>query len=192
MSTNSSQEIPLELSYDELMLGEIEAMSSYDQHMTAYIAVCIEEKMLQKIEQNKYKCTQCANDVLLARDEKINDGLLAMKHNAKQPSESTLKIVLFSNAVMKIISSNQENNFDVVLQTTFNNIDIDDLYSFAEFEQHERKTSNKYSHKEEFISEIIKMYMTLKSQKIGKKITDEEQGELIRQRKKKDIHNAGQ
>lgn len=39
---------------------------------------------------------------------------------------------------------------------------------------------------------MLKQYMTLKSKKIGQKLTEEEQGELIRKRKTDAIHKAGQ
>lgn len=191
-----TQEIEVEIPYEDLMISEIGDMDAYDQHMAAYIALCVEEKILKNIRLNKYKCPECAQD-LLSSAEKINDSLLEMKMNAKQPSESTLKIIVFSNAVMKIISSHREqgNDFDTVWKTIFNNIDIDDLFLYSKFETHKQVTENiskEYSHKEQFIIEIIKTYMALKSEKIGSKITDEERGELIRQRRKNAIHKAGQ
>lgn len=39
---------------------------------------------------------------------------------------------------------------------------------------------------------MLKQYVTLKSKKIGQKITEEEQGVLIRKRRMDAIHHAGQ
>lgn len=70
--------------------------------------------------------------------DKINDTILSLKPEAKQPSASTLKIIIFANAVMKIISQHRDhgNDFDMVLRTIFYNIDIDDLYQYGKFDEH--------------------------------------------------------
>lgn len=193
---DQDQEIELDTNYDEIMLKEFQEMDAYEEHMAAYMALSIEKKLLQKIKQFQYKCCACAS-LLSHSNEEIDDQLLAMKirpiGQLQQPSRSTLKIVIFANAVMKIISSQSEqgNSFNVVWKTIFNYLDIHDLYSTESFE-HEYKKSSQYTHKEEFVIEIVKMYMTLKSKKIGKKITDEERGVLIRHKNKDAIHKAGQ
>lgn len=61
-----------------------------------------------------------------------------------------------------------------------------------DFKEHQHHLTQTYGHKEEFIINLIKMYMTIKSQKIGNKITDEDRGELIRNRRKHAVHQAGQ
>lgn len=188
------QEYDMEIDYIQLMLEEIQTMESYEQHLDAYLALCVEDKLMQNTNRNLYKCNECAH-ILCASKEKINDELLAMKNDsgpAKQPSESTLKIVIFANGVMKLISSksDQGNNFEAVQKTIFNNLDIDSMYTSADFVHIEG--IDFADHKEKFINEIIKTYMTLKSRNIGRKITDEEQGELIRQRRTDAIHKAGQ
>lgn len=188
------QEYDIEIDYNQLILEEIQAMESYEQHLCAYLALCIEDKLMQNINRHLYKCNECAN-ILRASEEKINDELLAMKNDfgsAKQPSESTLKIVIFANGVMKLISSksDQGNNFGVVQKTIFDNLDFGDVYTSVDFVHTEG--TDFVHHKEKFINEIIKTYMTLKSRNIGRKITDEEQGERIRQRRTDAIHKAGQ
>lgn len=96
----------MELGYEHTMMNEIESMDPYEQHMCAYLALCIEEEFLKNtINQHRYGCKRCV-DVLSDADNKINDEFLAMKgEESKQPSTSTLKIVIFSNAVMKIYST---------------------------------------------------------------------------------------
>lgn len=189
--------LELDIMYDSVMLNEIEKMDAYEEHMAAYVALCIEENLLNKIKQFKYKCSGCAS-ILLNSNDRINDELLAKKTiqigQAKQPSQSTLKIVVFANAVMKLISSEceQGNDFGIVWKTIFNYLDIDDLYSTEDFEQHGNKLSFEYTHKEEFVIELVRTYMTLKSMKIGKKITEEERGESVRHKNKDAVKKAGQ
>lgn len=193
---SQAQILELDIDYDRIMLNEINGMDAYDRHLSAYLALCIEEK-LTKISHHKNKCSECA-DVLLAANDRMNDGLLAMKTTAfepaKQPLFSTLKIVVFANAVMKAISSqsDQGNDFDTVCKTIFNYLDIDDLYSTERFEQHEQQESITYTHKEDFVIRVVQTYMTFKSEKIGRKIADEARGELIRHKNKDAVHLAGQ
>lgn len=139
-------------------------------------------------------CLECGS-VLQNSTEKINDELLAMENEsgpAKQPSASTLKIVIFANALMNRISTQSYgvNDFEAVWKTIYNYLDIDDLYTNANF-VHAEKTSY-VDHKEKFVIEVVKQYMTLKSKNIGRKITEEEKGERIRQRRTDAIHKAGQ
>lgn len=190
---NQPDVLELELDYDITMLGEIESAEPYEQHMCAYIALCVEDKYIQNTKQHKNKCTECAN-ILLASNDKINDELLAMKDGQIQPSASTLKIVIFCNAVMKLYSANHNggNSFNAILNTVFKNINIDDLYDESDFSHHEQNVSVLINHKPEFIKELIKTHMILKSHKIGRKITDEDKGELIRYNKKRDYILAGQ
>lgn len=184
----------LEISYEVVMLDEIDGMDPYAQHVCAYIALCVEEEIVQKIKQHKFKCTSC-EFVLSAAQDKINDGLLAMKcEKSKQPSASTLKIVIFCNAVLKMFSAKcyQGSNFNCVWMTLCENVDIDDLYrDFAVIHSGEDESTS-IGHKKEFISELIKIYMSMKSRKIGNKITEEQRGELLRFRKKRHYLLAGQ
>lgn len=187
-------ELELELSYEDVMLAEIDAMDPYEQHMCAYLALCIEEKFLQNTKQYKYKCTKCA-DILSAADDKITDELLAMKgEESKQPSASTLKLIIFANAVMKMYSAEQTqgNCLNSECKTICENLDIDDLYCNFDFGHDEQEQSITHDHKKEFISQLIKVYLVMKSKKIGKKISEEERGEIIRYRKKRDYLLAGQ
>lgn len=147
----------LVVDYDQLMLEEISTMESYQQHMCAYLALCIEKQFMQSINRNQYKCFECLN-VLHGTHERINDDLLAMKNDdgpAKQPFASTLKIVIFSDAVMKSISaqSTEGNHFEAVRKTIYNNLDINDLYTSVDF--HHVEGTNIVDHKDNFILEVL-------------------------------------
>lgn len=194
---NQAEVLELELVYEDIMLCEIEAADPYKQHMYAYIALCVEEKFVEKTRSRKHKCNECAN-ILLFGNDKINDELLALKDKEvgqiQQPSASTLKIIIFGNAVMKIYSEefHSRNNINVMRNAIFKNIDINDLYTDADFSHLLHDEPGVLCHKEEFINLLIETYLTLKSHKICKKITDEEKGELIRFNKKRHYILAGQ
>lgn len=160
----------LEICYETVMMNEIEMMEPYEQHMCAFIALCIEEKFLENTCRHKNKCGICAH-VLLASNERIQDELLAMKvTNAEkntQPSSSSLKIVIFANAIMKMIfeENQQGNSSHAVCALIMENIDINDLYEDFDLIHKEQDEPNPYLHKSEFIQLLIETYMTMKSQK---------------------------
>lgn len=126
-------------------------------------------------------------------NEAINDELLAMKADkVKQPLASKLKVVIFSNAIMRLIwnKNHQGQSFSLVKRIINEHIDIDDLFEGIDFKHEEQDES--ISHKKEFIALLIQTYMELKSQKIGQKITNEKRGELIRYRNKRSVILCGQ
>lgn len=179
-------------SYEEIMMTEMYTMKPYEEHMCSYLALCIEQKFLLNIKLHRFKCLTCA-EVLSNANDKINDELLQMK-GTSQPSASTLKIVIFVNAVMNMLSVQQQQGkcFNTILQIIRENLNIDDVFTeFYTIEHEEQETSTNLSHKAEFISELIKTYMVMKSKNISKKITDIERGELIRYKRKHSYLAAG-
>lgn len=194
---SSQPEFELELCYEFIMLEEIEMMDPYESHMCAYVARIVEEKFIRNTNLHKYKCKKCA-DFLTNSNDKINDELLALKTiesgENNQPSASTFKIIIFANAVMKrVYTENEEGtDFERVREMIIDNLDIDDVYLDGDFDHDEPGESEPVHHKIEFISSLIKTYMTMKSQKIGKKLSDHERGELLRFRKKRAHIEKGQ
>lgn len=180
------QVLKLELDYEFEMLTEIEEADLYGHHLWAFIALCVEENFIKNTKSHKYKCEKCA-DILSSGNDKINDELLAMKDKdvgqIQQPSWSTLKIVIFGNAVMKMYSDRSDrskNSVNVICKNITKNIDVDDLFKDYDFSNHENEDAA--HHKEEFVSLIVQTYIALKSHKICKKISDEEKGENVRHR----------
>lgn len=179
------------------MLAEIGAIEPYEQHMCAHIALCIERKFIKNTEQSKYKCDTCAS-VLLDPSENINDDLLAMNASSaekkNQPSSSTLKLVIFANAIMKKIydENQQDQKFDTVQKMVTEHINIDDLYNDFDLKHFEQDESTSSDHKAQFINLLVKTYMMMKSRKFGKKITEAQQGKLVRFKKKRSIILRGQ
>lgn len=186
--------IELDLDYETVVLEEIETSDAYKQHSWAYIALCVEENFIKNTKSHKYNCKECAN-ILISGEDKINDELLAMRDKnvgkIHQPSSSTLKIVIFGSAIMKLFSevNHSKNSMNVVCNNITKNINCEDLYNEHDFSHCGLEAS---SHKEEFINLIIKTYAALKSHRICKKITDEEKGELIRYKNKRAVILAGQ
>lgn len=190
-------EFDLKCTYEAVMMEEIEAMEPYEQHMCAYIALCIEKKFIQNTQQHKEKCGTCAA-MLLDSSEIINDDLLAMNvssaEDKKQPSSSTLKLVIFANAMMKrVFDENQQGlNLDAVQKIIADYINIDDLYNDFDLKHIEQDEPSSFYHKINFINLLIKTYMTMKSRKIGKKLTEAQQGKLIRFKNKRTVILNGQ
>lgn len=190
-SVHFDQELDLEVDYESIMLTELEGAEPYEQHMCAYIALCVEEKFIQNTKSHKYKCTECA-EISLSGDEKINDELLAMKNGndgqAQQPSASTLKIIIFSNAFIKMNPEERPtNSFKFLGETISKNIDINDLFnSSPHFD------FSSFDHKKEFIHLLIKTYLNLRAKNLGKKVSEEERGALIRYNNKRAYIESGQ
>lgn len=139
-SINSIENIEVDINlgagHEALVEGEIDSMDSYDEHLCAYVALCIEDKMLKSIKNQKNGCSECLG-ILLEGNEKIYDELLSKKiREHLQPSKSTLEIVLFSNAVMKKINLDpRETSISVVRTIICSNIDMDKLYVAENFER---------------------------------------------------------
>lgn len=162
--------LEIEISYEDVMLRELDGMDEYLQHMSAYIALCIEEEFRKKIKQNRYKCIACAN-ILSSAEDKVDDDLLAKRNvEYKQPSTSTLKLVIFSNAVMNMYSEEhvQGNSRNAIWKTIRDNIDMNDLYDNF-FMHHGQGESISDAHKLDFISHLVKIYINLKSKQFAKK-----------------------
>lgn len=75
-----------------------------------------------------------------------------------------------------------------------NNLEFEYLYSDTEFDDHSSDTvqSGQLSHKENFIKNILDIYLQIKSTAFGKKTTDEVRGEYKRHKNRKQTHFAGQ
>lgn len=188
VTSNNPTEIAelIDINDEELNNIVSNSVEPFEEHLNAYVALCVENRMIQDAQLSKKgSCPICAGN-LLNSEENINDEFLAMKSGVTlQPCKSTQLIVIFSEAILKMISSNEEEiNFDQANKTILNHLKINELYSTSNFEH------NQQDHKEDFVKRIVKTYLTLKSQNIGKRIADEERGAFIRSRLKARTHNA--
>lgn len=193
VSLEQVESVELEVNFNDTITSEKESMDEYDLHVCAYVALSIEQK-LSNVNLKILKCSECIR-ILFDQNEKYTDDLLQRNTDQtvkiKQPCESTMTIVIFSNAVMKAISCHKEISFHTVLKTIYINLDIDQLYTGSEFEEHTYKIPNGNNHKEFFIMEVIRMYLTLKSKNIGARINDEERLAFVRSAHKARKHFAG-
>lgn len=194
---DQSPEFDLEIDYDEVICNELDSVEPYDKHMNASIALDIQDEVTKAMNRaNKKNCSECAN--VFAQNRKINDELLAKAKTGslQQPCESTLKIVILSNVVMRAISSNvRSKDISSVLKTIENHLNYDDLYVASNFVHQQRNQTDVAcgsAHKKDFVGKVIKAYLKLKSEKIGQRITDEERGEFIRNRKNQKVYASGQ
>lgn len=196
VSSKQKREIPIPstevhdidyIDFNDLILKEEQQMDSYEKHMCAYLALCVEQTIF---DSKKPNCSECIL-ILLNTNIKITDELLDMKINQsaeiKQPCESTVNLIVFTNGMLKIITSEQLNDFQVILNTIYQQVDLDQLFNTSNFEGHEYHFPSQNDHKEHFIKNILKTYLTLKSQEIGKRITDEERRAFLKKNKKKTI-----
>lgn len=159
-------------------MEELHRMDPYDEHMCAYLALCVEQKFWQSVKQSKYKCAQCP-EVLSASDDKINDNLLALKGGElNQPSSSTFKIVIFGNAVMKKCEEyNQKKCFNAISKAIHEH--VHDLYNtfythHLLLAEQELEESTPNLHKKEFNSQLIKEFLTIKSRLVASRMTEAE------------------
>lgn len=153
---DQSAEFDLEIDYDEIIFNELESMEAFDQHLNANIALNIENEITKAMShKSKKNCSECAN--VFAQNRKINDELLAKKKtgSVQQPCESTLQIVILSNAVQRFISSNvQSKDISAVFKAIENNLFIDDLYvasNFVHQQQNEADGAWSSAHKKYFV-----------------------------------------
>lgn len=181
--------LDIEMNYATLNNMEI---SLYNQHIYASVASDIEVKITQRIRmQTKLSCQGCLG--VFKDNRKINDNLIAKRiirgHLAAQPCSSTYGIILACEEIIEKIKPLGETDSITVAKTIFHNIhSIKDLYDLTTFESHQLNqvgTIGHLSHKDEFILEIVFMFLTLKSNEICERIFSEERAEERAKKMKK-------
>lgn len=185
-------EIEIEMGYDELLNNTLDL---YQQHMCAYLAVSIETKIVRNIEIRTISaCQDCSK--VFEENTKIFDCFVAKK-NSIQPCSSTRDLIVVCDSVLRLFQSNEHIAFEKMSETIFKVLDIDRLYELSHFNDHRKAEVNQINdmgmtHKDQFIYSILEEYMHMKSKKIGKRITYEEQGQKIRRKATRNIIMAGQ
>lgn len=193
-----SQVKALEIEMNYASLTTIDT-NLYNQHVYALVASDIEAKITKRIQMQKTLSCQDCLDVFKV-NKKIDDAFIAKKigkgHHVAQPCFSTYKITLACEEIIEKTKSLGEVNSIAVAKTIFNNIYfIEELYDSTEFESHQRcrvETIGQFSHKDEFILEIVFMFLTIKSNQICERIFAEERAEeRAKKMKKKNKMSAG-
>lgn len=190
-----------ELEIDELSLYDLlnREIEPYEEHMHAFIASTVETNIIEWISKRSKSACQCCLYVF-NQNSKIYDSFIAKKNETKpiaQPCRSTVDIIKVCNVVLELLQPHTHVPFNIVGKTIFNHLDIDELYESEEFKNHLNPGCNHtvpgMSHKEHFIYNVMSEYLNLKSKKIGKRITIEEQnGRAIRRNLTRSIILAGQ
>lgn len=188
---------PLEVDmskFDELIQADEEP---YEQHLRAYVASQVEKKIIGKItSQSKIACQDCLS--VFSENPKIFDAFIDKKSRTKeisQPCFSTVHILRCCDVLIELLQAEEYINFNVLAKTAFTMISTDELYASTVFGTHEQTncTQTGLTHQDKFIYEVILEYMIMKSSKIGKRITIEEQNcRAIRRKLTRSIIFAGQ
>lgn len=195
--SSAIERIQIEMDYDTLINPELD---EYERHIYAYLASIIETNISKKImARSASGCIECLNT--FNENTKINDSFLKKKNETShivQPCQSTVDIVVASSTFMKSLQSVTHADFNILLNAILPCLDIDLLYDSSNFNEHQihglqSNSQMPLTHKEQFISKILREYMHIKSKKICGRITAEEhKAGNIRKKNTKNIIFAGQ
>lgn len=169
----------------------------YVQHLRAFIASEIESKIFKRIKaQSKIACQNCLN--VFDENVKIFDAFINKKGRTKQqnqPCSSTVYILSCCDVLFELLQSKDYVDVNVMARSAFSMIPVDEMYISTSFDVHKDPSSAEYSftHKDKFIFDVVFEYMNMKSNKIGKRITIEDQNcRAIRRKLTRNIILAGQ
>lgn len=167
----------------------------YEEHLQSFIATKIEKSIINNIMKLKSACQCCLR--VFSENFKAEDTFIARTNQTKplqQPCKSTVDIIAVSDAVIKTVQDDHV-EFNSMASTIFSHMNIEELYESSEFDIHQNPVvpRNFLTHKEEFVYDVLSAYMHIKSKKIGKRITIEEQkNRAIRRKLTRSIILAGQ
>lgn len=191
-NSGNPTELLFELPYEDIMIEDVEDM--FDLHLNATMASNVELNISSTLERNyKIECSECI--FVFHENQRIHDSFIDKKLNTNpsyrlhQPCESTVKILQIANKVSSLLA--QGSSFEFTVQNILNYLPIDDLFNQSNFDEH-TFIENKLAHKQQFVCNIVQNYLRMKADKIGIKISEEERGEYIRHKNKKNVHSAGQ
>lgn len=180
--------------YFELLNREVEP---YAEHLQAFVASTIQENIMRQIVKKSKSACQCCLRIF-DENPKAHDSFIAKKNQTKslaQPSLSTITIVKTANVVFELLKSHAYVEFHCMAKAIFKQLDIEQLYSSSSFDFHQSSSVSidEFTHKEQFIYQVLSEYMHIKSRRIGKRITIEEQNDrVIRRNLTRNIILAGQ
>lgn len=177
-----AQTVEIEMDYNTFINIEMEP---YERHIYALVASDVEEKMGQLIsKQTVSSCQDCLN--VFRENTKTFDGLISKKIARgalkTQPCSSTLNIILVSEGIIKNLQAHALVDYATVAKTIFNKLsfEFESLYESSSFECHQQNETIQNSqimHKEQFILEVLRTFLNMKSKKICGRISLEEQAQ---------------
>lgn len=171
---------------------QIEDQDPYEQHIYGLIASAVEKDITQHIQkQTASGCIHCLN--IFDENEKISDSLIEKKirrhEKIKQPCSSTLQIIFICEKINDELQSTPDISYQSLAKTTLTNILLfeDAFYEKTDFETHvhepgQNTEKSHITHKEAFLLKVICTYLDIKSKRICKLISMEEQAESQKQR----------
>lgn len=180
-----------------------EDLAECDKHVNAVIASKIEIDIVKHIKScSKQECQNCTNAFL--EDFVIADELIDKQQNHGlyiSPAQGTYNIVKASNKIISIIDKRAHIheqleqsavNYEMVLKTILNNLDIDAIFDRTHFGEHRWTDAFQMSHKEAFICKIVQFFMKIKSEHVSKQYDEALKKKYIRHKLLKQIHFSGQ
>lgn len=183
----------IEFDYHYALDEEIE---KFDEHLCAFTACRIEQKIKENIKRSHRKeCSQCID--IFNENIKLDNDYITRTAQSK-PCKSTVDIIKATNRICTLLENDEDIDtstalYNRTLKTIMSHLVAEELYAQSDFENHDqRNTSSNITHQEEFIFKIVVEYMKMKSNMIGNRITEEERGKYIRCNYKKRVHEAGQ
>lgn len=156
-------------------------------HSLAYKSSLLEKKILNaKKPKLLIKCEECIN--VFIENELMNDDFIRFKSKNSviaQPCKSTFEICKFADTFLKFFNE-KTISFEMAVLQILRKLPFESFYKSSDFKH------NSEEHKYEFIKNIIRIYMNMKSVHCAKVTTLKVHDVPIRHDLKKMIHNAGQ
>lgn len=198
-TANESNECPkpdlinlkkLNFNYEEAIDEELEKL---DEHLNAYAASKVEEKIKYTIQTQKHKCKKCLR--VFHENEIISDDFITRKmltNVQNQPCKSTVKIIKAINKMHELLPD-KGYAAKAIIMTFLKNLNHEDLFNGTEFADHidpemEAIEGIEGTHD----PHVVKVYINMKAHNIFRKISDEERGVYIRHQNRKLTLFAGQ
>lgn len=183
--SSAPQNIEILQDYSDLIVAE---SGLYELHVSALTASRVQSEMSRDIKaRTLISCQNCLQ--VFDENLKCSDNFIQRKQNRgqhiDQPCLSTMNIVLAANEICKIVESADYIDIVSMANTIFKNLDIDSLYEFSDFDTHAHKEvlRGELYHKNQFILNVVRKYLILKSKEIAYRVVIEEQTEAINKRK---------
>lgn len=165
-------------------LSEIEAIenSSLLDSVLDYSIAFISAHIERRIVGGERMYWNACKDVFKQNDKLQNFGF---KEITTTPCRSTLDICKQADRFLKIQLIRSCNNFNVMSEGIYNQLDIENLYRATDF-------SHNNQHNFFFIRSIIDVYIQIKATYIAKNATSDIHKENMRSKLHKLVHNYGQ
>lgn len=167
--------------------NDAEIDNSLRNNTRAYLASVVEKNVIKAIvRKGKKKCLQCIN--VFSENELTHDMLITFKSRSDEsvvtPCKSTVTIIHFIEDFLTMYET-EKVSFDSSVRFILKNVDISQLYDSSDF-------GSDHDHKEDLVELVIREYLHKKSTDVARIVTRLSKESLIRHKKTKEVHRAGQ